>query len=155
MEYLHVVTFTGSPSLGVIVVYGSVVISCGYISSCWTSSGRGWWCGGVAEKWLAVDEGLGVEVAGTGAGDGGVIETFVGGSKWGGLAEGGLIVLHMGGCDVINHGGLGRLVVVVVVANTVPLVIFMSFFLYVTAILLASFIPGVIYGSCYETKIPL
>lgn len=64
-----------------------------------------------------MDEGFAVEVAGTGTGDGGVIETFEGGSKLGGLAEGGFIVLHIGGCDVINHGGLGRLVVVVVVAN--------------------------------------
>lgn len=29
----------------------------------------------------------------------------------------GFMVLHMGGCDVINQGGLGRLVVVVVVAR--------------------------------------
>lgn len=31
--------------------------------------------------------------------------------------EVGFMVLHMGGCDVINHGGLGLLVVVVVVAG--------------------------------------
>ena len=45
---------------------------------------------------------------------GGVAETF--GGAGGGRADG-FTVFHIGGCDVINHGGLGRLVVVVVVAK--------------------------------------
>lgn len=46
---------------------------------------------------------------------GGVADTFDG--SGGGRADGGLTVLHIGGWDVISHGGLGLLVVVVVVAR--------------------------------------
>lgn len=45
---------------------------------------------------------------------GGVTDTFGGGG--GGRAVG-FTVLHIGGCDVISHGGLGLLVVVVVAAT--------------------------------------
>lgn len=45
---------------------------------------------------------------------GGVTDTFGGGG--GGRAVG-FTVLHIGGCDVINHGGLGLFVVVVVAAT--------------------------------------
>lgn len=69
-------------------------------------------------KWLVVDEDLTVVVAGTGTGSGAAIETFEGGVICGGRADGDLMVLHIGGCDVISQGGLGRLVVVVVVAET-------------------------------------
>lgn len=69
-------------------------------------------------KWLVVGDVFTVVVAGTGIGSGGEIEDFEGGKIWGGLPEGGFIVLHIGGWDVISHGGLGRLVVVVVVAGT-------------------------------------
>lgn len=65
-----------------------------------------------------VEEVLTVVMAGTGTGSGGIIEAFEGGEICVGLADGDLMVLHIGGWDVINHGGLGLLVVVVVVAGT-------------------------------------
>lgn len=107
---------TVSPFPGDTVVNGNVVISA--IGSS-TRSNR--W-GGTASvctfvtKWLVVEEVLTVVVAGTGTGSGGGIVAFEGGAIWDGRADG-LMVLHIGGWDVINHGGLGRLVVVVVVAE--------------------------------------
>lgn len=50
-----------------------------------------------------------------GALDGLVMETFGGGGGGGGLTEV-FVVLHIGGCEVRSHGGLGLAVVVVVAA---------------------------------------
>lgn len=53
------------------------------------------------------------EETGPGIGEGGAMVILV----VEGRADGVFNVVHMGGCDVISHGGLGRLVVVVVVAG--------------------------------------
>lgn len=53
------------------------------------------------------------EETGPGIGEGGAMVILV----VDGRADGVFSVVHMGGCDVISHGGLGRLVVVVVVAR--------------------------------------
>lgn len=91
----------------VTVVNGKVVISGTGSGSSLSTSGSGGNIGfcEVMATWFFVVELVVFE--------GGVTVGFGGGG--GGLAEV-LTVLHMGGCEVINQGGLGLLVVVVVAA---------------------------------------
>lgn len=92
------------------------MISSGIWSKPCSSSISSFCCGGCiawdVDVLTNVDETIVVPVF-DGGGGGGVADTFDG--SGGGRADG-FTVLHIGGWDVINHGGLGLLVVVVVVA---------------------------------------